>query len=383
MHPEFTPVSVFAPLSRHRSTVIGPNAFRLVALTLFTLGACDTPRSAVREQQVATVGPAPAPGEAPPGMVWVSGGEFNMGGDDQYATAVEQPVHRARVDGYFMDIHVITNARFREFVKATGYVTMAERVPTVAELMSQLPPGTPPPDPKLLVAGSLVFTPTGKPVDLHDPSQWWTWTPGADWRHPQGARSSIVGKDDFPVVHVAWDDAVAYATWKGSRLPTEAEWEFAARGGNRRTTFAWGDSAYDAHHPQANIYEGTFPTHAAEPKPVGSYASTAFGLHDMVGNVWQWTLDWYRPDTYASDSARGLVINPTGPSKGLDPEREGPPARVLRGGSFLCSDTYCRGYRVSARQPGATDSGASHVGFRTVMSVEQWKQWKSTKGNRT
>ncbi len=304
-----------------------------------------------------------------------------MGGDDEFALPAEQPVHRVRVDGFFMDVHVVSNAEFREFVTATRYVTVAERTPDVAALMRQLPPNTPPPDPKLLVAGSLVFSPTAQPVDLRDPSQWWAWTPGADWRHPDGPKSSITGKDDVPVVHVAWEDAVSYAEWKGHRLPTEAEWEFAARGGDRRTTFAWGDSAFDPHHPQANIYEGTFPTHAAAPKPVGSYAPTAFGLYDMVGNVWQWTLDWYRPDTYAVEAARGVAHNPSGPARGLDPLSEGPPARVVRGGSYLCNDVYCRGYRVSARAPGASDSGSSHVGFRTVMTVEQWKQRKSATGD--
>lgn len=314
-------------------------------------------------------------------MVWVPGGEFMMGGDDQYADASEKPVHRVRVDGFFMDAHTVTNAQFREFVKATGYVTIAEQKPDVAELMKQLPPGTPPPDPALLVPGSLVFKPTNHTVDLRDWSQWWTWTPGADWRHPGGPKTSITGKDSYPVVQVAWDDAVAYAAWAGRRLPTEAEWEFAARGGDNRTAFAWGNETISAEHPQAHIYEGTFPSHAAEPKPVGSFPSTGFGLFDMSGNVWQWTLDWYRPDTYLRDAAAGVAVNPTGPATSLDP-REGQPGRVTRGGSYLCSDTYCRGYRVSARSPGAPDSGASHIGIRTVMTVEQWKQWKTASGDK-
>ena len=335
-------------------------------------GACAS-RESRDASVVVAAAPAPPPGEAPPGMVWIPGGAYRMGGDDAFAAADEQPVHRVAVDGFFMDIHTVTNARFAAFVEATGYVTVAERVPDVAEIMRQLPPGTPPPDPGLLVPGSLVFAPTAGPVELRDWSQWWAWTPGADWRHPDGPGSSIRGKDDFPVVHVAWDDAVAYATWAGRRLPTEAEWEFAARGGDRRTFHAWGDEALDREHPQANTYEGTFPTHDAAPKAVGSFRPTAFGLYDMAGNVWQWTLDWYRPDTYAADDARGLVANPAGPPTGLDPRREGPPTRVVRGGSFLCNDAYCRGYRVSARSPGAPDSGASHIGFRTVMTVEQWR----------
>ncbi|MGQ0646408.1 MAG: formylglycine-generating enzyme family protein [Gemmatimonadaceae bacterium] len=342
--------------------------------------ACSFGKGAEDVQTVATAATTVQPGEAPPGMVWIPGGEFLMGGDDHYAAEAERPVHRVRVDGFFLDVHTVTNAQFRAFVDATGYVTIAERAPDVAELMRQLPPGTSPPDATQLVPGSLVFVPTTRPVNLRDWSEWWDWMPGANWRHPKGPRSSIAGQDDYPVVHVAWDDAVAYATWAGRRIPTEAEWEFAARGGNRRTFHPWGDEPHDAEHPQAHIYTGTFPTHDAAPKPVGAFRPTAFGLYDMAGNVWQWTGDWYRPDTYAIDAARGLVFNPTGPETWLDPQREGVPSRVVRGGSFLCSDSYCRGYRVSARSPGAPDSGASHIGFRTVMTVAQWIRWKAAQG---
>jgi sulfatase modifying factor 1 len=337
----------------------------------------DTAASAVPQVANAKAGTT-QPGDAPPGMVWIPGGEFRMGGDDQYAVAAEQPVHRVYVDGYFMDTHTVTNAQYRAFVKATGYVTVAERAPDVDELMRQLPPGTPRPDPAVLVPGSLVFAPTGKAVNLQDWSQWWTWTPGANWQHPSGPTDSIVGLDNFPVVQIAFDDAVAYATWAGGRLPTEAEWEFAARGGDHRTAHAWGDEPIDSAHPQAHIYDGAFPSHAAAPKAVGSYPPTGFGLYDMSGNVWQWTSDWYRPDTYAKDAAQGTVRNPHGPDVGLNPATEGQPTRTVRGGSFLCSDVYCRGYRVSARSPGAPDSGASHIGFRMVMSVEQWKAWRTS-----
>lgn len=365
-------------MRRHLS-LVPASVGALLAATLLPL-ACKSDGGRNRQAD-AQHAPAPPPGEAPPGMVWVPGGEFRMGGDDQYAVADERPVHAVSVDGFYMDARVVTNAEFQAFVHATGYVTVAERKPDVAELMRQLPEGTPPPDPKLLVPGSLVFAPTKRPVDLHDWSQWWTWTPGADWRHPDGPQSSITGKEKHPVVQIAWDDAVAYARWAGRRLPTEAEWEFAARGGNRRTLHAWGDADFDPQHPQANIYQGTFPTHDAGPMPVGSFPPTAFGLYDMAGNVWQWTLDWYRPDTYARDAAHGLVVNPTGPATGLDPHTEGQPMRVARGGSFLCNDAYCRGYRVSARSPGAPDSGASNIGFRTVMTVEQWQRWKASSGD--
>jgi formylglycine-generating enzyme required for sulfatase activity len=185
------------------------------------------------------------------------------------------------------------------------------------------------------------------------------------------------------VVQVAWDDAVAFATWAGGRLPTEAEWEFAARGGKGRQRYAWGDAAFDPAHKQAHIYEGDFPTRAATPQPVGRLPATGFGLFDMAGNVWQWTLDWYRPDSYGADARLGLAVNPTGPARSLDPATEGQPARVVRGGSFLCSDSYCRGYRVSARSPGAQDTGTSHIGFRIVMTVDQWRRWKAKDGSPT
>jgi formylglycine-generating enzyme required for sulfatase activity len=305
-------------------------------------------------------------------MAWVPGGRFMMGGDDEYAADAEKPVHPVWVDGFFMDSHTVTNAEFGAFVKATGYVTLAERAPTKEEILAQLPPRTAPPDPALLVPGSVVFTPTAHEVDLNDWSQWWRWVPGANWRHPAGAESDIEGKGNYPVVHVAWADAVAYATWAGKRLPTEAEWEYAARGGHAHNHYAWGNTPHDPEHPQAHIYDGAFPTHAAEPKAVGSFPSSGYGLYDMSGNVWQWTQDWYSTDTYSLDMKRGTVTNPTGPS--MSRER---PVKVLRGGSFLCSDSYCRGYRASARSPGDPDSGASHIGFRGVMTLDQWKAWRA------
>jgi formylglycine-generating enzyme required for sulfatase activity len=310
-------------------------------------------------------------------MVWIPGGEFTMGNEGDLSAPNERPAHRVYVDGFFMDVSTVTNAQFREFVSATGYVTLAEKAPDVGELMKQLPPGTPPPARELLVPGSVVFAHTTDSVDLRDWSRWWRWVPGANWKHPTGPNSSITGKDDHAVVHVAWPDAVAYAEWAGKRLPTEAEWEFAARAGHEHSEYTWGDAALDTAHSQADVYDGVFPEHPASPSPVRAHAPNAYGLYDMAGNVWQWTLDWFRSDTYANDNARGVVRNPVGPASGMDPREGYEPMRVTRGGSYLCSDTYCRGYRVSARNPGAPDTGTSHIGFRLVMTVEQWHRFKA------
>ena len=312
-----------------------------------------------------------APGDAPPGMVWVPGGRYQMGSESPVAGPEEGPVHSVEVDGFFIDVHTITNRRFREFVEATGYVTIAERVPDEAALMKQLPPGSRRPDPALLVPGSLVFTPTARAVDLRDWSQWWRWVPGANWRHPKGPGSSIEGLDDHPVVHVAWDDAVAFATWAGARLPTEAEWEFAARGRQSTGDHPWGDAPLDTAHPQAHTYAGVFPTHDASTAPVGQHAPNALGLYDMSGNVWQWTMDAFSPHAYRTTPT---VRNPWNTDTAANV------MRTLRGGSHLCSDSYCRGYRVTARTPNSRDSGASHIGFRTVMTVEQWQRWNSRRG---
>lgn len=306
-----------------------------------------------------------SPGEPPPGMVWIPGGTFDMGGDGPFAGPEERPVHAVQVDGFFIDIHTVTNRRFREFVEATGYVTIAERVPDEAALKKQMPPGATLP-PEALLPGSLVFTPTSGPVDLHDWSQWWRWVPGADWRHPTGPASSLVGLENHPAVHIAWDDAVAFATWAGTRLPTEAEWEYAARGTERQAEHTWGKTPYDTSHPQAHLYQGHFPTHRASTVPVGSYPPNAYGLYDMSGNVWQWTLDAFDGGAYRRLAARNPVNSDTAST----------PMRTLRGGSHLCNDSYCRGYRVSARSPSSRDSGASHIGFRTIMTVDQWKVWK-------
>lgn len=311
----------------------------------------------------------------PPGMAWVPEGEFRMGSDAEVARPEESPAHRVFVDGFWMDRTEVTNAQFRVFVKATGYVTTAEKAPSLEEIMAQLPPGSPPPPKENLVAGSLVFSPPTGRVPLDDLSRWWRWMPGADWRHPEGPGSNLDGRDDHPVVQVSWDDATAYATWAGKRLPTEAEWEFAARGGLAEKPYTWGDTPPGSKGKwQANIWQGEFPYKSSSddgyPRtaPVGSFPPNGYGLCDMAGNVWEWCADWYRPDLYRRRAGEGIVINSSGPDSGVDPARPFGALRVQRGGSFLCSDEYCTRYRPSARHGCNPDTGMSHVGFRCALS---------------
>jgi formylglycine-generating enzyme required for sulfatase activity len=309
------------------------------------------------------------PPEAPPGMVWVPGGEFTMGTDSDLGWADEKPAHRVRVDGFWMDETEVTNAQFRKFVEATGYVTTAEKPPDVEEIMRQLPPGTPLPPKEKLVPASVVFQPTSGPVPLDDVSRWMKWTPGANWRHPEGPGSDLTGREDHPVVHVSWDDAVAYAKWAGKRLPTEAEWERAARGGLDGKLYVWGDEPLSQAKPQCNAWQGEFPWKNTlkdgfeRTAPVKSFAPNGYGLYDMAGNVWEWCADRYDPSLYRRRSGKEVIENPAGPT---DP---GWFQRVQRGGSFLCSDIYCLRYRPGARQGCSPDSGASHVGFRCVRDA--------------
>ena len=321
---------------------------------------------------------------APPDMVWVPGSEFTMGSDAAEALSHEHPAHRVRVDGFWMDETDVTNAQFRAFVEGTGYVTTAEKTPTAEDILRYARPGTPPPPREALVPGSLVFAPPNHPVGLRDASQWWKWTPGADWRHPLGPGSSIVGMDNHPVVHVSWFDAEAYAKWAGKRLPTEAEWEFAARGGLDGKKYVWGDEAFDEDRPQCNNFQGHFPDENtvkdgyARTSPVKAFAPNGYGLYDMAGNVWQWTADWYLPDTYARHAGQEVIVNPAGPAHSFDP-RQRPPERVQRGGSFLCCVGYCFNYRPSARMGCTPDTGMSHVGFRCVTTPVLWDR-RSEKG---
>lgn len=316
-------------------------------------------------------------GNAPDGMVWIPGGEFSMGGINPVGVQAgghetmpdARPVHRVYVDGFYMDATEVTNAEFAKFVKATGYMTVAERKPTREEF-----PGAPE---ESLVAGSVVFTPPSKPVSLSDYFQWWSYLPGADWKHPTGPGSDIKGRDNYPVVQVCWEDAVAYSKWAGKRLPTEAEWEFAARGGKGGELYVWGNQLKPGGKLMANIFEGQFPGNDAGIDgfkgiaPVRQFPASKYGLYDLAGNVWEWCNDWYRPDYYEALARQGVVKNPQGPADSYDPAEPGQQKRVQRGGSFLCTDQYCTRYMLGTRGKGEYMTSTNHTGFRCVMDVKK------------
>jgi formylglycine-generating enzyme len=339
-----------------------------VALATAVLAGCrgasrpDT-GEAKREAFTPSVERDPAPGPAPEGMVWVPGGRFWMGcGGCNLPDAV--PVHPVEISGFWMDRTPVTNAEFARFVAATGYVTVAERRLDPKEF-PDLPADRRAP-------GSLVFSPPTHDLPYLRYLDWWRWVPGASWRHPEGPPSDLAGRENHPVVQVAYADAEAYARWAGKRLPTEAEYEWAARGGLDRKRYAWGDALKPGGRWVANIFQGRFPTHnAAEDgyagtSPVSAFPPNGFGLYDMGGNVWQWTSDWYRDDWYARVAASGVARNPTGPPKSLDPSRPAAPTRVIRGGSFLCSDQFCTRYLVGSRGRGDESTGSANLGFRLV-----------------
>ena len=316
-----------------------------------------------------------APGPAPEGMAWIPGGEFSMGSEDPTSLscggknpmADARPVIRVAVDAFWMDKTEVTNAQFAAFVAATGYKTIAEIAPTKEEF-----PTAPPEN---LVAGSTVFTPSPNPISLEDYFQWWRYEKGADWRHPEGPQSDIKGKDNYPVVQVAYPDAVAYAKWAGKRLPTEAEWEFAARGGLSGSVYAWGNELNPGGKFMANTWQGRFPV-KDEGKdgfpglaPVAQFPPNGYGLHDESGNAWEWVSDWYRPDAYARlKLAGGVAKNPAGPASPYDPAEPTEKKRVHRGGSFLCTDQYCTRYMVGTRGKGEANTASNHVGFRCVKA---------------
>ena len=319
----------------------------------------------------------PPTDQAPPGMVWIPGGEFAMGCDDPRGLphggpdpmGDARPIHRVAVDGFWIDQTEVTNDQFAAFVDAKGYVTVAERAPTAAEF-----PDAPPEN---LVAGSVVFTPPDQPVPLDDHYRWWAYVKGANWRHPTGPASHLAGRGSYPVVQVAFEDAEAYAKWAGKRLPTEAEWERAARGGLDGKPYAWGDELTPGGKWMANIFQGRFPASDSGDDghvgiaPVARFPANGYGLHDLAGNVWEWCSDWYRVDTYARAArAARVTLNPRGPSSGYDPSEPDQPKRVHRGGSFLCTEQYCTRYMIGTRGKGEVSSASNHLGFRCVKEPD-------------
>lgn len=312
----------------------------------------------------------------PTGMKWISSGVLTMGTDDPKSQANERPAHKVQIDGFWMDEHLVTNAEFKKFVEKTGYLTTAERKPDWEDLKKQLPPNTSKPDESLLVAGSLVFTPPSHPVPLNNLHGWWSWVKGANWQHPEGPASNLKGRENHPVVHVSWDDANAYAKWIGKRLPTEAEWEYAARGGLENKRYPWGDEFKPNGKFMANTFQGEFPHKAiAEDgyvgtSPVKTYPANGYGLYDMVGNVWEWTNDWYHATIYQQLAKQPMCPNYAGPAHTFDPQDPYATKRVIKGGSFLCHVDYCESYRPSARRGQTPDTGTSHIGFRLAKGKD-------------
>jgi len=311
------------------------------------------------------------------GMVLIRGGEFTMGSELPGVRRNEQPVHQVKLDAFWIDANPVTNAEFQRFVTATSYKTTAERPVDWEEMKKQLPPGTAKPADEMLQPGSLVFTPPAGAVDLRNMNAWWQWIKGASWQHPEGLGSNLTGRENHPVVQVSWDDAAAYAKWAGKRLPTEAEWEYAAQGGLKGTRFAWGDEFKPAGKSMANTWDGTFPNKNTKEdgfertSPVKSYPPNGYGLYDMGGNVWNWVSDLYRADAHVLMAKEPSCHNPQGPTTSWNPGHPNQSVeRVTKGGSFLCHLAYCESYRPSARRGTPPDTGMSHIGFRCAKDAK-------------
>jgi len=314
-----------------------------------------------------------------PGMVWISGGIYDMGASDgdRMALPHEKPKHTVKVDGFYMDETEVTNAQFSKFIEATNYITTAERPVDWDLIKQQLPPGTPKPHDSLLLPGSLLFKKTKESVpNLYDFSQWWRWTTGANWKQPEGKGSSINEKDNHPVVHLSFEDAMAYCNWAGRRLPTEAEWEFAARGGKRDKIYFWGDLT-DKLSSYVNSWEGEFPVDNTQADgfeksaPVKTYPPNGYGLYEISGNVWEWTSDWYSSQYYQYCKENSITNNPKGPNEAFNPNNPYIDERIIRGGSFLCNASYCASYRVSSRMATDPNTSLEHLGFRTVIDLKK------------
>ncbi len=298
-------------------------------------------------------------------MVFIKGDTFEMGADNNQADKDEYPKHKVKLDGFWMDVTEVTNEQFAQFVKATNYITTAEKEIDWEVLKKQLPIGTPKPSNELLQPGSLVFHTIKNESDF-----WWKMENGANWKHPSGPNSTINGKENYPVVQISWDDAQAYCKWANKRLPTEAEWEFAARGGLKNNIYTWGNEPIDEGKPKANSWQGNFPYVNTnrdlflKSAPVKSFPSNGYGLYDMAGNVWEWCHDWYDYNYY--NTITNGVTNPNGPTKSFDPDDAYGQKHTIRGGSFLCNDAYCSGYRNARRMKETPDTGMEHIGFRCV-----------------
>jgi formylglycine-generating enzyme required for sulfatase activity len=330
--------------------------------------SCKNQTQIKKEEQISQI----------PGMVWIPGGIYDMGASDsdRMALSHEKPKHTVKVDGFYMDETEVTNAQFSRFIQATNYITTAERPVDWELIKQQLPPGTPKPHDSLLLPGSLLFKKTKESVpNLYDFSQWWRWTNGANWKQPEGKGSSIDGKDNHPVVHVSYEDAMAYCHWAGRRLPTEAEWEFAARGGKRDKIYFWGDLT-DKLSSYVNSWEGEFPVDNTQADgfeksaPVKTYPPNGYGLYEISGNVWEWTSDWYSSQYYQYCRENSITNNPKGPNEAFNPNNPYVDERVIRGGSFLCNASYCASYRVSSRMATDPSTSLEHLGFRTVMDLK-------------
>ena len=332
-------------------------------------------------QEISTIEPNPEQVASTDGMVKIEGGEFMMGGNDQSVVndlpgtqprPDEFPNHKVVVKAFLMDETEVTNAQFAAFAKATGYVTTAEKDILLEDIMAQLPPGSPEPDPELLVAGSLVFVYPERTAQGLQVNNWWKFEKGASWKNPRGERSSIKGIENHPAIHISWYDAAAYAKWAGKRLPTEAEWEYAARGGESDKVYPWGDTLENDDKTKANFWQGEFPIvndqldGYEKTAPVKSFAPNGYGLYDMAGNVWEWCNDWFHQDYYQCLVDNNQVANPQGPEGSFDPYQPSVPVKVVRGGSFLCNDSYCSGYRAGSRMKSSPDTGLEHTGFRCV-----------------
>jgi formylglycine-generating enzyme len=310
-------------------------------------------------------------GSSTEGMKWISGGETVLGAGDNEGRPDEYPQHKVKLKGFWIDETEVTNEQFAKFVEATGYITTAEKNVDWQELKKQLPAGTPKPDDSLLIAASLVFVPPAHEIPLEDASQWWHWQKGANWKHPQGIGSDIKGRDRYPVVHVSWDDAMAYCKWAGKRLPTEAEWEYAAKGGSQNNIYPWGNEEVEKGRPKANTWQGNFPNKNTawdgfdRLSAVRSFVPNGYGLYDMSGNVWEWCSDWYNANYYGQIKNK-ILVDPQGAEESFDPMEPTVRKKIVKGGSFLCHASYCKGYRISSKMKTSPDTGLEHTGFRCV-----------------